>query len=207
MKDEGTPASSRNRLIESLWQDARREAEQQVQKARSEAENLVEESRLFLEKEMALAVEKARSDALPHVSRILNQARNRARQVVLEERLAFLNSCFDEVARCIKRDESFLKEARVSFEGLLDQALSVMGNTGKIEASLNPEDMSSARQIFDRKGVEHDFVGDEKISGGVFLRARCGSMVVDDTIEGRLGVLREAPPIDLLRLVCTNQDG
>lgn len=201
MTGEKAPASSRQRLIESLWEDARREAQQQVEKARSEAEKLVEESLRFFERQTTLADMKAREEALPHVSRTLNQARNRTRQFVLEERLGFLNSCLDEVAGKVSRGENFIKKARAAFEGLLDDALSAMGNAGKIEGAVNPRDAAQAGSLLDGKGIGHDLVEDENISGGVLLKARGGSMVVDNTIEGRLMVLRETPPVDLLRLI------
>ncbi len=206
MRDDGTPASSRQRLIESLWQDARREAEQQVQKARLKAEGLAEEGRLFLEGELALAAEKAQSEALPHVSRILNRARGRAKQLILGERIAFLNSCFDDAADRTRKNKDFLKKARASFESLLGQALSALGEPENIEASLNPEDISSASRILDGKGIENDLFGDGNISGGISLKVQDGTMVADNTIEGRLSVLRETPPIGLLKLIRPKQD-
>ena len=205
MTGDKAPASSRQRLIESLWEDARREAHQRVEKAHSEAENLIGESRRFFERQMTLADMKAREEALPHVSRTLNQARNRTRQFVLEERLGFLNSCLDEVAGKTSREETFAKKARAAFEGLLDEALSAMGDAGKIEAAVNPEDAAQARNILDGKGIDHDLVEDGSISGGVLLQARGGTMAVDNTIEGRLETLRETPPVDLLRLIRESQ--
>ncbi|MBN2719575.1 MAG: V-type ATP synthase subunit E [Proteobacteria bacterium] len=205
MTGDKAPASSRQRLIESLWEDARREAQQQVEKARSEAENLLGESQRFFERQMALADMKAREEALPHVSRTLNQARNRTRQFVLEERLGFLNSCLDEVAGKTSREESFAKKTRAAFERLLDDALSAMGDAGKIDAAVNPEDAARARSILDGKGIGHDLVEDGNITGGALLKARGGTMVVDNTIEGRLRVLRETPPVDLLRLMTSQK--
>jgi len=206
MTGDKVPASSRQRLIESLWEDARREAQQQVEKARSEAGNLIEESRQFFEKQMALADMKAREEALPHVSRTLNQARNRTRQFVLEERLGFLNSCLDEVAGRVTREKGFVKKVRAAFEYLLGDALSAMGDAGKIEGIVNPLDAARARGILVEKGIDYDLTEGGNITGGVLLRAREGTMVVDNTIEGRLGTLRETPPVDLLRLIRESQD-
>ena len=72
MIDNGASASGRDRLFESLWRDAKREVEKNLQKAQEDADKLIEDSGLFREREMALCAEKARDEAMPQVSRILN---------------------------------------------------------------------------------------------------------------------------------------
>lgn len=197
--------SSRDRLIDSLWLDARREASQELQQAQAEADRLMEESRLFGEQQMALASETAEEEAMPNVSRILNQAYNRARQLVLDGRYAFLESCFDEVLETIQHDNSFRKNARAALPHLLRQVVNVLEGREDIKILLNPDDRESARLILEEMKIKPDLVPDKNISGGVMLRTRDGAIIVDNTIEGRLGVLREASPIELLKLIGPNE--
>lgn len=206
MSDAETPASGRDRLIESLWQDARREADQNLLKARSEAKKLIEDSDLFRDQEMALASEKARNEALPHVSRILNRAHSRARQLILEGRYVFLHSCFDEVLELVTRDSGFSEAVRTSFPQLLRQALDVLDGLDDMEIILNPLDMENARLLLHETELTFELVADEKVQGGAMLRANSGSMIVDGTIEGRMSALKETPPVDVLKLVSLNQD-
>jgi vacuolar-type H+-ATPase subunit E/Vma4 len=206
MSDAETSASGRERLIESLWQDARREADQILLKARSEAKKLIEDVGLFREQEMAFASKKARDEALPHVSRILNHAQSRARQLNLEGRHIFLHSCFDEVLELVTRDSSNSEAVRASFPHLLRQALDVLDGLDDIEIILNPLDMEKARLLLHEAEFTFELVADEKILGGALLKAKNGSMIVDGTIEGRMSALKETPPVDVLKLISLNQD-
>jgi len=206
MNDPGAPASGRGRLIESLWQDARREADQCVTKAEAEAEKLLEDNASFREHEVALSSEKARQEADPHVARILNQARGRARQLLLEGRYSFLDSCFDEALRLATGNDGFREEVRSSFPHLLTQALSVLGNREDMEISVNPADVANARSILDETGTSFNLVADESTCGGVMIRTNGGSIVADSTLEARLSALRKAPPIDLLKMINPGED-
>jgi len=206
MNDPGASASGRGRLSESLWKDARREADQCVAKAQAEAEKLLEDNASFREREAALSSEKAHKEAKPRVSRILNQARSRSRQLLLEGRYSFLDSCFDEALRLATGNDGFREEVRSSFPRLLTQALSVLGNRENMEISVNPADVANARSILDETGTTFNLVVDENTGGGVRVRANGGSIVADSTLEARLSALRNAPPIDLLKMLNPGED-
>ena len=137
---------------------------------------------------------------------ILNRARGRARQILLEERYSFLNSCFDEAMELITGSNAFQKRVRSSFSPLLKQALSVLGNQESMKIILNPVDMEDARSILDGKGTSFDLVADENTRGGVILKGDCGSIVADSSLEARLSALRKRPPIDLLKMIRPGED-
>ncbi len=201
MKDPEALPSDRARLIKSLWQDARREADQLVAKAQTEANKLLEDNVSFREREMALSSERAQMEAKPQVSRILNRARSRARQFLLEGRYAFLSSCFDEALQLAARDDDLREETRSALPCLLAQALSVMGDREHIQVTLNPADMECARLLLEEKGTSFDLIADENICGGAMVKGNDGSIVADNTLEARLGALRKMPPIDLLKMI------
>jgi vacuolar-type H+-ATPase subunit E/Vma4 len=206
MSDGGAPGSGRDRLMVSLWQNARREAEQDLQKARAEADKLMEESRQFQEREMILSNEKARDEAMPQVSRIMNRAHNRVRKLILEGRYAFLDSCFDGVLGLTAGESVFRESVRSALPQMFKQALAVMNGRDDIEILLNPDDMDNGRALLKKTGFGFELVSDEEIYGGVMLRVKGGSMIVDNTIKGRLSALRETPPVDLLAMIGQNQD-
>jgi vacuolar-type H+-ATPase subunit E/Vma4 len=206
MRDAETSTSGRDRLIGSLWQDAKREADQNLLKARSQAKKLIKDIDFFQEREMAFASEKASDEALPHVSRILNYAHSRARQLILEGRYVFLHSCFDEVLELVTRDSSYSEAVRTSFPYLLRQALDVLDGLDDIEIILNPFDLDNARLLLSEAELTFKLVADEKIRGGAMLRTKRGSMIVDGTIEGRMSALKETPPVDVLELISLNRD-
>ncbi len=206
MNDETPSASGRGRLIESLWRDAKREADQCIARAKTEARKLLEDTALFREREMAQSSEKAEREAKPHVAMILNQARGRARQILLEGRYSFLNSCFDEVLGLITGNNALQERVRSSFSPLLEQALSALGNQDSVEILLNPVDMEKARSVLDGTGTAFDLVTDENIRGGAMLKGNCGSLVADSTLETRMSVLRKRPPIDLLQMIHPGED-
>jgi len=201
MSDSSKSGPGRERLVESLWQDARREADQELQKARAEAERLQDENRNFRDKEISLAHEKARIEAMPHAARILNRARNRVRQLLLEGRYSFLDSCFEEAGKAIRSDDSLREKVRAILPDLLTQALDIMGQRDDLQVRLNPADVKSVRMVFTDKGLSTEIIADKNISGGAMLTCSDGSMIVDATIDGRLNALRETPPVALLNLI------
>jgi vacuolar-type H+-ATPase subunit E/Vma4 len=201
MKDIGPLPSDRARLIQSLWQDARREADQITAKAQAEAQKILEESNSFRKLEMGRSLERARLEAGPHVSRIINQARRRAMQTLLECRYSFLDSCYDEALKLSSGARSPGKETRSSLHDLLRPAMSALGDLQHVEIKLNPADMASARSILEEKGTPFDLAGDENISGGALVKGCGGDLVADNTIEARLSALKKLPPIELLKMI------
>jgi vacuolar-type H+-ATPase subunit E/Vma4 len=196
-----TPVSGREHLIESLWQDARREAEQELLRARLEARKIMDESSELKQREMDLAAEKALSEAAPQVSRILNQAYARVKDLILRGRYDFLDSCFEEVSAFIYGDPGVRKGFRAAFKHLLTLTMAALDGRKDIVVLLNPDDIQNARKILHADGSTLKLVPDEQISGGVLLKTEDGSMVVDGTIMGRLTALREAPFVDLLKMI------
>jgi vacuolar-type H+-ATPase subunit E/Vma4 len=199
MSDNETFSTGRERLIESLWEDARKEGEQILLKARSEARRLLEDVKSFRERELALSVEKARQEALPHIARVLNKARAQARRIALEERYAFLESCFADALRLLAEDSDFREEVRASSPRLLEPVLSGAGFWDRIEVHLNPADKERALSLLKKRRLRGNFVEEDSIIGGAKV-VLDGTKILDNTIDGRLGVLRESPPIEILRL-------
>jgi vacuolar-type H+-ATPase subunit E/Vma4 len=206
MNGDNASVSRRDRLIESLWQDARREADQYIARAQAEVRKLLEDSVSFRETEMARSTENARIRATPQVAMILNQARNRTRLLLLEGCYSFLNSCFDDAMESVTGKNGLDKRVRSSFPALLAQALSVLENQGSMEITMNPADMEKARSILDGKGTSFNLVADEATLGGVRLKGDSGSFVVDSTLEARMSALRTTPPLDILKMVRPGED-
>ncbi|UCG38615.1 MAG: V-type ATP synthase subunit E [bacterium] len=200
MKGSTSPTSGRDRLLESLWQDARREAEHKLHEAQDEAERLLADSARYREEEIARSMEAAFESAAPAVARILNQARNAIRSRILQTRYAFLESCLQETWTRLTGDGSAREALRANAADLLLQALSGLGDHQELQIRVNAEDEESARAVLAHAGVDAKVVVEEDIAGGA--RVLVGETgVVDNTVARRLAVLKEEPPLALLRLL------
>lgn len=198
MTDSGSSFSGRDQLIESLWKDTRREAENILQGARVEARKLVEDATVHRERTLESACEKAGEEALPIVARILNQARGEAEKAVLQSRYALLNECYEEVNRLLMEDQDTVTTIRSSLGSLLRQAASGLDSPGDTQIHVNPDDVDASRSVLEELGLDIRIVGQEDIRGGALVRIDDGSRIIDNTVTGRLQALRETPPVRIL---------
>ncbi|MDF1525040.1 MAG: V-type ATP synthase subunit E [bacterium] len=201
MTGPGSLSSGGDQLSESLWQDARREAEGNLQRARAEALKLVEGAEAFLERQLELVSEKAREETTPMVARILNKARGEAEKVTLEARYALLEKCYEEAGRMVAEDSAILASVRSCLDSTLRQAVAGLDTPGDTLILVNPDDVDTSRSILQEMGLDIRVDGLEEILGGVLVRIDGGSRLIDNTVTGRLGALREAPPVRILSLL------
>jgi len=198
MTNSGSSPSGKDRLIESLWKDTRREAESNLQSARVEARKLVEDATAHSKRKLESTHEKAREEALPIVARILNQARGEAEKAVLQARYALLEECFEEVSRMLKEDHHTATTIRSGLGSLLRRAISGLDSSSGTRIHVNPDDVHTSRLILEELGLDIRIVGQEDILGGALVMIDDGSRIIDNTITGRLQTLRKTPPVRIL---------
>jgi vacuolar-type H+-ATPase subunit E/Vma4 len=200
MSDPSRGPSGTDRLLESLWLDARREAEQNLARARAQSGKLLADIRDYRDKEFARAHERAREKAVSEMARILNRARGTIEKATLEGRYRFLDDCLTQARTMLNRNEETAGAARAAFDSLFRQAAVHFDGSSEVQITINPADRKKARAFASKAGFECKIVEEEGISGGVRIETADGSYVVDNTIDSRLTTLGERPPVEILDL-------
>ncbi len=200
MSDPSRGSSGSERLLESLWLDARREADQNQARARAQADKLVADIKDYRDKELIRARERARERAAPEMARILNRARGTVEKAALEERYCFLDECLTLARTKLNGNEETAGAARAAFDSLFRQAAVHFDGTSEVQVTINPADRKEARALVSQGGLECRIVEEDGISGGVRIETVDGSYVVDNTIDSRLATLGERPPVEILDL-------
>ena len=200
MNDSYGSSSGSDRLLESLWQDARREAEQNLAKARAQSGKLLADIRDYRDKELARAHERAREKASSEAARILNRARSTIEKATLEGRYRFLDDCLTQARTMLNGNEETAGAARAAFDSLFRQAAVHFDGSSKVQITINPADRKKAKALVSRAGFECKIVEENGILGGVRIETADGSYVVDNTIDSRLATLGERPPVEILGL-------
>lgn len=201
MTGSGSSPSGGDQLSESLWQNARREAEGNLQRARAEALKLVEDAAAFMERQLELVSEKAREEAAPMVARILNKARGEAEKTTLQARYALLEECYEEAERMLTEDSGTLAAVRSCLGSRLRQAAAGLDTPGDTLILVNPDDVDPSRSVLEEMGLDVRIAGQAEILGGVLIEVCGGSRIIDNTVTGRLRALRETPPVRILNLL------
>ncbi len=200
MSDPSQGSSGTDRLLESLWLDARREAEQDLAKARAQSDKLLADIRDYRDNELTRAHERAREKAAAEMARILNRARGAIEKVTLEGRCRFLDDCLALARTMLNGNEKTVGAARAAFDWLFRQAAVHFDGSSKVQITINPADRKKAKTLVSRAGFECKIVEENGILGGVRIETADGSYVVDNTIDSRLATLGERPPVEILGL-------
>lgn len=201
--NEGSPTSSpgSERLLESLWQDARREAGQNLAKAKVRADKLRTDIRAHRDQEIVTSLERAGEEAAPEIARILNSARTAVEEKILHGRYGFLQRCLEQARDHLNGSEETYEGARRAFETLFQQAASHFDGLDKVRITVFPADMEAAETALSGTPLKATIIQDPDTLGGVRIETADGSRVVDNTVATRLATLEEHPPVELLKLI------
>lgn len=200
MNESSSSSSGSERLRESLWQDARREAGQNLARAQARADKLLSDIQDYREQEMAQTRERAMEEASAEMARILNRARSTVEETILNGRYGFITRCLEEARNILNREVETTEAVRSSFDSLFGKAALQFDNGEELLVTISPVDLEAARTLVSETGLKCTIIQEPDTMGGVRIETADGIRVVDNTVASRLATLRENLPVELLKL-------
>jgi vacuolar-type H+-ATPase subunit E/Vma4 len=200
MNENSSSSSGSGRLLESLWQDARREAGQNLTRARARADKLLSDIQDHREQTISQARERAREEASAEIARILNRARSTVEKATLGGRYGFIEDCLDKANRILKDNVDTTESVRSSFDSLFHKAAQHFDRGDKLLVTISPVDLEAARTLVTAAELECTIIPEPGTLGGVRIETADGSRVVDNTVAARLETLAENLPVELLKM-------
>ena len=199
MRDERRSPADRKQLIDSLWRDARREADGILNQARAEAIRTEDNTRHLNRTVLREALETAEHESRNDTARILNRARETSRRTVLDSRYSVLEENLARITGML--DESGVLDAKLreAFPTLLSEAVEKISEKASIQVRVHPGDEAAARRILQDKVVDADVIGDPEVKGGALVSVNGSFEILDNTVHSRLENIRENPPLGLFR--------
>jgi vacuolar-type H+-ATPase subunit E/Vma4 len=206
MNENSSSSSGSGRLLESLWQDARREAGQNLTRARTRADKLLSDIQDHREQAISQARERALEKAAAEMARILNGARSTVEEMILHGRYSFIEDCLDEANRILKDNVDITGSVRSSFDFLFQKAALQFKNDEEILVTVSPDDLEAARTLATEADLKCTIAQEPNTLGGARIETADGSRVVDNTVAARLATLGENLPVELLKMTLPEKE-
>lgn len=180
--------------IEGILSEARARASEIVAGAKEEAEGLLASRKRSAEAQYQAALVRARSAAQLEASSLTLRAQHSA-----------IESVFDEVEK--KLDEVTTQPAYAEvLANLIREALDQGGVTAAdVQAVIvGPKDEAVARRVLKEAGLSAEVETDERLRGGVRLRAG-NNVVIENTLHGRLEALRDELAAEVAQVLLSKE--
>jgi vacuolar-type H+-ATPase subunit E/Vma4 len=200
MNESPSSSSGSERLLESLWLDARREASQNLVRAKARADRLLSDIHDHRAQAISQALERAREEASAEMARIINRARNTVEEMTLGGRYGLIARCIDEANRILNSNFEMTGAVRSSFESLFQKAVQHFDHGDKLLVTISPVDLEAARTLVTATELDCTIIQEPGTLGGVRIETADGTRVVDNTVAARLGTLAENLPVELLKM-------
>jgi len=194
------------RLLESLWQDARREASQNLVRAKARADKLLSDIQDHREHAIAQARERAQEEAAAEMARILNGARSTVEKSILRGRYSFIEDCLDEAKLILKDNVDTTGSVRSSFDFLFQKAAQQFEDGEELLVIVSPGDLEAARTLAKEAELKCTIVPEPNTLGGARIETADGNRVVDNTVAARLHTLGEDLPVELLKMTLPDNE-
>ncbi len=173
--------------IEAILADAKHRAAEIATQAEEEASSMIAQRASSLEAQYVAGLVRAKSSAELEASSLKLWAQNRSVEAVFKQVEAELRSVIEDPQRY-----------REVLKALLDEALDATGGAERV--IVNPADAG----LVALQGVEVDT--DPGIFGGVRVVSKAGSVVVENTLFGRLDALRGELSSEISRILLPDSD-
>jgi vacuolar-type H+-ATPase subunit E/Vma4 len=194
-------STERQKLLDSLWEDARREGQHMIRDARQKAHKMTADADALRREVVEEALGLTEAESAPHLARILNRARLEAESIILEERSLLLESCLEEAGRRLTEDKAVLERARKALPLMLEATLNGFGELPDARVLVANHDLAAARKAVSSMGLKVRVEADSNMSGGAQVVADGGRRVLDNTVRTRLAGILAQPPLELYRLL------
>jgi vacuolar-type H+-ATPase subunit E/Vma4 len=200
MNESPSSSSGSERLLESLWLDARREASQNLVRAKARADKFLSDIQDHRAQTISQALERAREEASAKMARILNRARSTVEETTLRGRYDFITRCLDEANSILNGNIETTEAVRSSFDSLFRKASQQFDHGEELLVTISPADLEAARTLVSGTGLKCTIIQEPDTLGGVRIETADGGRVVDNTVAARLATLGENLPVELLKL-------
>ncbi len=200
MNESPSSSSGSERLLESLWLDARREASQNLVRAKARADRLLSDIQDHRAQTISQALERAREEASAEMARILNRARSTVEESTLRGRYDFITRCLDEANSILNGNIETIEAVRSSFDSLFRKASQQFDHGEELLVTVFPDDLEAARTLVTAAELECMIIQEPGTLGGVRIETADGCRVVDNTVAARLETLGEDLPVELLKM-------
>lgn len=192
--------SDREKMLESLWDDARREGSQMVKEAQREARRLVAEAHSIREEIIREALQETRAAVAPEMARTGYRAMLEAAALKLEAESSAVATCFDAARRMVARDQAVQARIRDALPTLTEPALAAAGAADAV-MEVAAADLPEAKRIAASHSDRCRVVATDAVVGGAIVTSSDGSRLADNTVTARINRMEEAPPLELFAIL------
>ncbi|UCF30380.1 MAG: V-type ATP synthase subunit E [bacterium] len=199
MNDERRSPPSRQQLVESLWRDARREADGILAQAQTEGRRIEEDAHLSNERILRETLERTQIETGSETARILNLAANSARRHLLQCRYSILEEGIARLEGMLAGSATLDSELRLALPRLLAEALEGVRQGAGIKITVHPADEGAVGAIIQDRGMSAEVIGDPRLIGGAVVAVNNSFEIRDNSVLSRLQAIRETPPLALLK--------
>lgn len=178
--------------IQTILSEARARASEIVSRAEEEAEATVAARQRTATGQHEAALVRARSSAQLEASSLKLRAQHRAVEGVFDAAQKEIDALINDGKRYPAVLKDLLKEAADGMRGGRD-------NIGAVV--VNPKEKAAAEKAVKEVGLNAPVETDERVRGGVRLRAKEGHVSLENTLPERLASLRDDLASDVSRLL------
>ena len=160
-----------------------------VQKANHEAEAIKRSAEATAETIKASHLESAQKSVDAERNKLIYNVKAENKMRIIKEKDAVIQQAFLDAEKSLDnfRDSTRYKE---DFKKMLQEAIRELGEE-KVSLRIDPRDETLCRQVLEEVGRNSEIIKDLTTAGGLAVSTNDGKVVVSNTIESRLGNVKE----------------
>jgi len=176
-------------LIASMEVSAEKGFTETVQKANHEAEAIKRSAEATAETIKASHLESAQKSVDAERNKLIYNVKAENKMRIIKEKDAVIQQAFLDAEKSLDnfRDSTRYKE---DFKKMLQEAIRELGEE-KVSLRIDPRDETLCRQVLEEVGRNSEIIKDLTTAGGLAVSTNDGKVVVSNTIESRLGNVKE----------------
>jgi len=176
-------------LIASMEVSAEKSFTETVQKAHHEAEAIKRSAEATAETIKASHLESAQKSVDAERNKLIYNVKAENKMRIIKEKDAVIQQAFLNAEKSLDnfRDSTRYKE---DFKKMLQEAIRELGEE-KVSLHIDPRDETLCRQVLEELGRNSEIIKDLTTAGGLAVSTNDGKVVVSNTIESRLGNVKE----------------
>lgn len=175
-------------ILKALDEEGKRECEEILERAKQNAKRILTEAKEEAQRIKQAEIAKVTAGLEGERSKVLNIARLAVKKEVIRAKEEVIQEVFSETENRLKRLGESSDYPRI-LESLILETLQDV--EGKIKVEVDKKDLSLAKSILDKKGIDYSLEADPSSRAGIQVTTEDGRITITNTFDSRLEKVRQ----------------